>query len=557
MDALAAIHPVPADWLRNSDLAKFVPTYCQRLVARRYADQTQRAYVCCVAHFARWMTRRRLAAHDLADDDARRFLDEHLPRCSCPPPVQRCRHQVRAALRHLLASLREAGILAEQPVADVVEEELRRFDEHMRHAMGLAVNTRAQRLRILQQFLLARFGPSPVRLPSPNAHDLRRLIDQQLQRWSPASAHVLASTLRGYVRFRVVCGDQIGHLLPVIASPANWRLGPLPETLSPTEVTRLLGAFSPVGRSALRAYAMVRCVADLGLRASEVVGLDLDDIDWGAGTIRIGHNKSRRVDVLPLPKATGSAIARYLRSERPRHCQPPGVRSACRPGSMSRFGPGVVRRAVCEAYRRCGLTHTRVHVLRHTLAGRLLDRGGTLKEVADVLRHRALDTSLDLRQGRYDSPVGGGSAVAGERSMKASTPIQTAVQRYLGERRRLGFDLRIAGEQLMRFARYADDRSHRGPLTLDLQLDWAREHVRRTGSTTWARRLEIVRPFATYYRQFEPQTAVPDSTVFGRGHRRLAPHIYTEREIAELLDEAGRLGPLEGCGQQPIRRCSA
>jgi site-specific recombinase XerD len=54
----------------------------------------------------------------------------------------------------------------------------------------------------------------------------------------------------------------------------------------------------------------------------------------------------------------------------------------------------VVRRAVREAYRRCGLPYTRVHVLRHSLASRLLETGGTLKEVADVLRHRQLDTSL-------------------------------------------------------------------------------------------------------------------------------------------------------------------
>ncbi|MCC7082641.1 MAG: tyrosine-type recombinase/integrase [Burkholderiales bacterium] len=130
--------------------------------------------------------------------------------------------------------------------------------------------------------------------------------------------------------------------------------------------------------------------------------------------------------------------------------------------------------------------------------------------------------------------------------MSTSTMIRTAVQRYLDERRRLGFDLRIAGEQLMRFARYADARGHCGPLTLDLQLGWAREHVRRTGPITWARRLEIVRPFAAYYRRFEPQTAVPDLTTFGRGHRRLAPHIYTEQEIADLLDEAGRLSPAGG-----------
>jgi integrase len=185
----------------------------------------------------------------------------------------------------------------------------------------------------------------------------------------------------------------VNHLLPVITSPANWRLAPLPETLSPSEITRLLEAFSPEGPSGFRAYAMVRCVVDLGLRASEVVGLDLDDIDWRAGTIRVAQNKSRRADVLPLAQATGSAIARYLRSERPRTANRRVFVRHVAPVDEP-IGPGVVRRAIHEAYRRCGLAHTRVHVLRHTLAGRLLEGGGTLKEVADVLRHRALDTSL-------------------------------------------------------------------------------------------------------------------------------------------------------------------
>ena len=124
-----------------------------------------------------------------------------------------------------------------------------------------------------------------------------------------------------------------------------------------------------------------------------------------------------------------------------------------------------------------------------------------------------------------------------------NTTIQTAVQRYLDERRQLGFDLSIAGKQLMRFARYADAHGHHGPLTLDIQLDWAREHVLRTGFVTWARRLEVVRPFAAYYRQFEPSSVVPDLKFFGPGHRRLAPHIYTDQEVCDLLEEAGRLTP--------------
>jgi integrase len=125
-----------------------------------------------------------------------------------------------------------------------------------------------------------------------------------------------------------------------------------------------------------------------------------------------------------------------------------------------------------------------------------------------------------------------------------STRLQRSVQTYLDERRQLGFDL--AGGTLMRFARYADARNHRGPLTLDLQLDWAREHVHRTGPVTWARRLEIVRPFAAYYQQFEPDSAIPDPHTFGPGHRRLAPHIYTPTEIGDLLEAAGHLTPIGG-----------
>jgi integrase len=130
--------------------------------------------------------------------------------------------------------------------------------------------------------------------------------------------------------------------------------------------------------------------------------------------------------------------------------------------------------------------------------------------------------------------------------MNRSYTMQAAVQRYLEERRRLGFALKSPGTELMRFACFADARGHQGPLTLELQLDWAREHVARTGPVTAARRLEIVRPFAAYYRQFEPATEVPPPFILGRAHRRLAPHIYTDREIGDLLVACDRMEPRGG-----------
>lgn len=125
--------------------------------------------------------------------------------------------------------------------------------------------------------------------------------------------------------------------------------------------------------------------------------------------------------------------------------------------------------------------------------------------------------------------------------MSAATPMQAAVERYLEDRRRLGFALTVPATELARFARYADAREHRGPLTQELMLGWAREHVHRTSDVTAARRLEVVLPFAAHYRQFEPATEIPPKSILGRGHRRLAPHIYTDGEIIQLLDAAGRL----------------
>jgi integrase len=143
----------------------------------------------------------------------------------------------------------------------------------------------------------------------------------------------------------------------------------------------------------MRADAIVRCALDLGLRSGEVARIGLDDINWRAGTITLRHTKSCREDVLPLPAATGKAIAAYLKHERPttrnravfvRHLAP----------RDQPVGPDLVRKAIRQAFARAGLPYTRSHLLRHTMANRLLASGSSLKEVADVLRHRSLNTTL-------------------------------------------------------------------------------------------------------------------------------------------------------------------
>jgi integrase/recombinase XerD len=378
MEVGLRLQPHTRAWLKQSALDAHVSEYCAYLEVHGYAASTQRVYLCCVAHFAHWMRRERLGLKRLDEDAVARYLAEHLPRCDCPEPVRRLVHENRAALVHLFATLRASGAIAERRKPHGhVESELDRFDAYMRQARGLASNTREQRVAIVRRLLLSgEFGPIPVLPARLSPAGVRRFIVKNMDRWSVSSIHVIAGALRGYLRFRASQGDRVEALLAAIPSVAHWRLATLPEVPSEAEIKRLLQSFDRPFPSSRRAYAMLRCLVDLGLRSSEVVGLHLDDIDWHSGTIRLAKPKSRRVDVLPLPCETGRAV--FIRHVAP-YDQP--------------IGTGVVQRTVRAAYRRCGLSHTSVHILRHSVASRLLRAGTPLKEIADVLRHRSLDTS--------------------------------------------------------------------------------------------------------------------------------------------------------------------
>lgn len=113
---------------------------------------------------------------------------------------------------------------------------------------------------------------------------------------------------------------------------------------------------------------------------------------------------------------------------------------------------------------------------------------------------------------------------------------------YLSFRRDLGFALKIEGEQLLRFARHADGIAHRGPLTTDLAVRWAKL-PQGADPLYWARRLDIVRRFAKHRRLFDPATEIPPEGMLGPSYRRPRPYIYGEGEIAALLKAASRLGP--------------
>lgn len=378
--------------LRTSDpgnvLAPFIKSYEEHFKAARFKSNDRR-YVASVIHFGQWLGAENYTPGRIDEAIVGRFLSEHLPQCDCRRPVPLGLIGNRAALNHLMRVLRSQDVVAPPP-NDEIARELARFDGKMAEVWGLSQGTRDNRCRIIRRLLRAQFGAGAIVPAAINPAAVRSFVLGIAL--SASAIRVMGGAVRCWLRYRELLGDKVADLQRAVPRPAYWRQTSLPDALSAGELQQLLGAFDAPCPSRRRGYAIVRCLADLGLRSSEVASLRLDDIDWQTGTVHIAAGKARRADVLPLPAATGEAIADYLLHERPKTaCRSIFVRHVAPLGEP--VGRRVVQQAVHAAYRRCGWERTRVHILRHTLASRLVNAGTPMKQIADVLRHRSIVTS--------------------------------------------------------------------------------------------------------------------------------------------------------------------
>jgi integrase/recombinase XerD len=383
-------------WLRGSVLIPFADVYINYLTHNGYSDQCIRTYTHSVAHFAYWMKKENLPLGRVNEKLVDRFLSVHLPVCDCSRRCRRSLFGVRASLKHLLKVLRAGeNIPPFTPTTPPsVTDELACYEAYLSEVCGLSKNTQINRLHYAQLFLLHQFGRRPIIMKNVKSRAILRFVAQSSEGFKLSTAQVIASALRSYLRFRAFVGDQTEPLIAAIPRVAQWRLATVPKALSPTDIECLLNSFdrtTPIGR---RDYAMARCLIDLGLRAGEVARLQIDDVNWHVGTLRIRGAKGQRVQQLPLPSEMGKSIVDYLRHGRPK-TQSRALFVRHRAGTNCPVGSGTVCGRVRLASVRCNINPSiGAHVLRHSVACRMLQAGASLKDIADVLLHRRLDTTM-------------------------------------------------------------------------------------------------------------------------------------------------------------------
>lgn len=387
--------PVTRDWFRSTILAPYAGVYAQHLLDGGYAAGTVNYYLSCVAHFAHWTALERLAIEGINEDAVACFLDGHLPVCRCAQRCPRTRHVVRAALTHLIELLRSSGLVAQKAssLPASIATELCDFDHYLAEVRGLVAVTRHARLRHTGDFLFDHFGDAPIQVCVLKPAHIMDFMMRYTAGWKPASVNTVSISLRSYLRYKAIFGMQTTALIAALPTAAQWRLARLPKGLSTQEVRRLLDAFDRNTAISRRDYAIARCYIDLGLRTTEITRLQLDDVDWKEGVVQI-RSKGQRMDRLPLPTTTGQAIVAYLRKGR-RETTSRALFLRYRPPRDRPASPETIRAAVRNAAHRCGLSSrlTGPHILRHTLACRLVQSGASLKAIADLLLHRSLDST--------------------------------------------------------------------------------------------------------------------------------------------------------------------
>jgi integrase/recombinase XerD len=298
------------------------------------------------------------------------------------------------ALEPLLGYLRRAGLVSEPREAVVtgpVDVFLRGYRLYLVRERGLVEGTVNLYVRIARLFVSERLAADGLDLAHLTAAEVTDFATRACKRRRLSSARQTISALRSLLRFLRMTGATESALDQAVLSVAGWSSS-LPRAIEADHAARLLASCDQGSSIGRRDYAILAMLVRLGLRAGEVVALELGDIDWRRGEIVV-HGKRHREERLPLPADVGEAVAGYLQQGRP-HSDSRHLFLRCNaPFSELSAWTGAIRSVVARACERAGLPHASPHRLRHTAATQMLRAGAPLSEIAQVLRHRSATTT--------------------------------------------------------------------------------------------------------------------------------------------------------------------
>jgi site-specific recombinase XerD len=377
-------HPFVLSRLRNGPMAPYLSGLIRTLEEQGFQRHPIRWSVRMADALGQWLRQEGIPLAEANGSHAKAFV------------MQRSRTsfgRLRASgVPRIVRALQGQGILNAPEAHTESDRWLQRFDEHLAQVHGLCRDGRENYLRYARRFLASRPDGTVPDWTGLKADEIQSFVRIEMAKLAPTpSRRQPISAMRAMIRFLAAEGSVSPNLAKAIPVIRDWKHATLPKHFSVEQLDRVLTLCRNDSTLRFRDRAMVLLMARLGMRSCEVRQLQLEDIDWAAGVIRVHLSKARYERSLPLPEDAGAAIVSYLRTERPPSSNRTVFLRVCAPyAPMS--GVAEVTRRILE---KAEITGARVgaHHFRHTAATHMVRQGASFKEVADVLGHRSLETT--------------------------------------------------------------------------------------------------------------------------------------------------------------------
>lgn len=371
-------------------LETHVELFLKRLRAAGYAERTLSKKRTITESFVRWIKREGSVVTDLEESHLAAFVNRSPER-----QIIRINFEL-AGLRPFLKHLRQEAVVPEPaPVIDLSPgaELQQRYVRYLREERGLTENSILVYSRYIHDFLATSVAGSatPGEL---EAVAIQEFLLNRVRNRSNEYSRLLATALRSFLRFLFVRSETMIDLSVSIPTVKTWRQAAVPALFTPEEVERVVSAPDRSTPGGCRDYAILLLLARLGLRAGEVVMLELDDVHWRTAEIII-RSKGRVTDSVPLLSDIGDAMAQYLLNYRG-SSDSRRVFLRIQAPRVGLTGPAAVGHIVRRALVKAEIRPTRrgaAHIFRHSLATTMFRHGASMEEIAEVLRHRSQNTT--------------------------------------------------------------------------------------------------------------------------------------------------------------------
>jgi site-specific recombinase XerD len=385
--------------LTASSSGQLIQNYADYLQNDGYKESTMLHLIRAAAHFGYWIDTQGLTLQDV-DDHVLEQFSNHLPTCCCPSSRPGQHDHTIVGAKQFLKYLSGKGVSKPLPKAPSLHQPLLdKFFQWMQLHRGVTQQTATAQCTHAASVLDA-LGDEPSNW---DVKSIRQFVLSYMDNYKRSYSKTVGSNLRMFLRFLVTEGLCQSELIDAVPKIANWKMVDIPRHLPAESVERVIAASGGRAQCKLRDRAVILLLARLGLRARDISGLQLLDINWQQGLIRV-MGKGRRETWLPLPQDAGDALLEYLVEERPpSQCQQVFLcsRAPFRPFKGISSVQHIARCALRDAavQRPVGVV---THLFRHSLARRLLAQDIPLEGIGVILRHRNLQTSSQYAKIDFD-----------------------------------------------------------------------------------------------------------------------------------------------------------